>query len=336
MTRRKKILLGVVVAMLALAASGYVFMRKSFQAPPNQLVLSTPHGQVQFVWTEDDFGGVVEPHSSILLPVTLQTPGKTFYMQFDLGAPSSVLYHDTVMAIQARLPVFTLVEEDQRNYAIDTQLTAGGIQISLKRARLTKSAGNGEINWEDDTGVVVIGTIGSDLLDGRVLTIDYPNRSLSVAATVPSDVASTPSAKLDYKERRVILAAEFEGAPTKIMLDTGSSSFALLTSESTWLRVSAGGTNARKFGVNSWGDTLTAHVADTAASIGLGGSLLPLKNVTYIEGTSVLQNLLMRMSGMSGMTGNKLLLDKTLVLDPANSRYWVLNSPNAVDKADRS
>jgi len=98
----------------------------------------------------------------------------------------------------------------------------------------------------------------------------------------------------------------------------------LLTDEASWLRLS-GGRNRRTFGVNSWGKTLTAHVADTPAQITLGGQVLPLRQVCYIEGASAMQNLLMRFSGMGGMTGNELFLDKLLILDARESRYWLLD-----------
>jgi hypothetical protein len=55
-----------------------------------------------------------------------------------------------------------------------------------------------------------------------------------------------------------------------------------------------------------------------------GHEEIPLKEVTYIEGTSFIQNLLMYFSGMGGMIGNKLFMGKVLILDATNQKFAVL------------
>lgn len=76
---------------------------------------------------------------------------------------------------------------------------------------------------------------------------------------------------------------------------------------------------------NSWGKTLLAHTVPTAASLQLaGGGRLPLGTVTYIEGTSWAQQLLMRASGMGGMLGNEPFAAHTLILDVRGGRFGLL------------
>jgi len=55
----------------------------------------------------------------------------------------------------------------------------------------------------------------------------------------------------------------------------------------------------------------------------MGDVTLDLTEVTYIEGTSTMQNVLMRFSGMQGMIGNKLFLEHKLTLDCKKGYYRV-------------
>ena len=314
-------LVGVAVILLV-GLGGFLFVRQQFEAPPNRLSLDRAEGTIPFEWTEDDYGGVREPHSSMLITVRFGDQKKLFRMQFDLGAVSSVFYSGPLEAIAQRHGGVRIVEEGKRRYVENVTVTSGDLIVGFASARLVKTD-SAAIDWEKDDAPL-IGTLGSDLLEGRVLMIDYPGRSIRVLREVPAAVAHRSSSTFRYAQRRILLAAVFEGDDTQLMFDTGSSAFPLLTDEANWLRLS-GGKNRRTFGVNSWGKTLTAHVADTPAHITLGGQVLPLRQVCYIEGTSAMQNLLMRLSGMGGMTGNKLFLDKLLILDARESRYWLLD-----------
>ena len=50
---------------------------------------------------------------------------------------------------------------------------------------------------------------------------------------------------------------------------------------------------------------------------------LPLTDVTYVEGTSRMQDWLMRSSGMQGMVGNTLFLGRKLTLDAGTQKFKV-------------
>jgi hypothetical protein len=127
-----------------------------------------------------------------------------------------------------------------------------------------------------------------------------------------------------FRERRVLLPAVVAGKETTLLFDTGSSAFELLTDRRTWRRLARTGASEEIVPVSSWGDTLLAHRIASDTRIELGGADLPLGRVTFIEGTGLMQNLLMRISGMGGMTGNRLFLDRILVLDLRQERYALI------------
>ncbi|GAA4007234.1 hypothetical protein GCM10022408_18920 [Hymenobacter fastidiosus] len=76
--------------------------------------------------------------------------------------------------------------------------------------------------------------------------------------------------------------------------------------------------------VNSWGKTLTSYTVATAEALHLGPATVPLQTVTYVEGTTVMQNLLTRFSGLGGMLGNEPFTTRTIIPDVRGSRFGVV------------
>jgi len=113
-----------------------------------------------------------------------------------------------------------------------------------------------------------------------------------------------------------------------VMFDTGSSAFALLTDEATWQTLRTPDAASDSFAVKSWDAQLVAHNAPSRASIRFADQELALNEVSYIEGVGWFKSMMMRVSGMGGMTGNKLFTQHRLILDPVNERYWLLPAQN--------
>lgn len=316
--KKRRALIGLGLLTLLLMLQGCL----GWSARPNRLSLLQAAGSVDWQWAGADFGGVREPHSAILVPVKLPGIERLLYMQFDLGTPSTVFLMERVEALNERQAGLRMgKDEDNQPVITEVRLQAGTLDLHLASARLISRAAGTEPNWNDPEARIVIGTLGSDLLDGRVMVLDYARQRLEIAPQLPPRFAAVAPQPLVYKERRILLGAEMEGKAVQLMFDTGSSAFALLTSSSTWHRLATPGQPARQFPVKSWDKTLTAHVAPTEARISLGGQSLPLRQVSYIEGTGWKEALAMRLSPMGGMTGNKLFVDKVLVLDTQALQY---------------
>ncbi len=100
----------------------------------------------------------------MIIPVQLKGCPRTFYMQFDLGAPSSVLYKNKLDAIREKYPgAVPLMENDKRigeyNFWIDkTPVAAHEI--------LLKQFDSAVIDWKKSSKEI-IGTIGADLIEGK-------------------------------------------------------------------------------------------------------------------------------------------------------------------------
>lgn len=320
---KRLLMRGLLVLMVLLVAGmigGYFWAQQRSQAAPNRLVHTAPELLMPFRWLPIKVGDTSSPHGARAVPVHLPGCGRTFHMQFDLGATSSLLYDGKLSAIAEKCTAIATADHEGERYAANVTLRLHETDIVARKIRV-RNVGGGGIDWDNPAKVELIGTLGSDIIDGKVVAIDYPHTLISVGDALPMDMAA-PQAWSDFSfdNRRTILQATIDGKPTPLYFDTGSSAFELLTNPETWAALAAPGAQGETFTVNSWGRPLTAHRIKSDKRVEIGGVSLPLAHVTMIEGASVMQHLLGRVIGIGGMTGNTLFLDKTLVLDTRNRK----------------
>ena len=320
----KKILLAIGLLFLISGIGGYFYFLKRFQAPANQLVVSQLPATCSFAWQADTANHRAMPHAALLVPITLPGCPRTCYLQFDTGAPYSLLKSNALKALRAQYPATSaalLVEADTVH---NLRFALGQGQVLARSIRVRPYANPVLLPTNPDEPFI-IGTLGTDLLEGRVLVIDYARQRFTLSASVPDSlVRHAAFVPLTFKERSVLLSVGLQGQPEQLYFDSGSSAFALLTRQSTWEKMAKPAAVAHTVGVNSWGKTLTSHTIATAANLQLGAATVPLRTVTYIEGTSLTQQLMVRFSGMGGMLGNEPFANRTIILDVRGGRFGLV------------
>jgi hypothetical protein len=326
-----KVLVKILLAIFALfvlgSIGGYFYFRKQFQAPANQLTVSQLPAFARFAWRADTTGAHVMPHAVLLVPITLPNCPRTCYLQFDTGAPYSLLYSHALAALQARYPAAGPALKSPADALQNFQFAIGSGQVAARSIRVREMGAR--TLPADSTAPFVIGTLGTDVLEGRVLVIDYPRQRFELRTAVPDSLArQAVFAPLGFEQRRMLLSAGLQGADKQLLFDSGSSAFALLTSQAAWQELAKPGAPDQVTPVNSWGKTLTAHTVPTAARLQIGATALPLGTVTYIDGTTFMQRTLTRFSGMGGMLGNEVFSQHTLILDVKGGRFGVVVTPN--------
>ncbi|MBF9236195.1 hypothetical protein I2I05_02190 [Hymenobacter sp. BT683] len=318
-----KVLFSVLALFVASGIGGYFYMRQKFMPPPNQLVVAGLPASCQFTWLADTARGRNMPHAVLLVPVQLPGCPRTCYLQFDTGAPYSVLYANSLAALQGRYPALPFVGAPQLDTVRNVRFALGRGQVQALWM-LVLPQGQAQLP-ADSTAPFIIGTLGADVLADRALVIDYASRRFSLANEVPDSLARRAIfGPLAFTNRRVLLNMGLQGEDQQLLFDSGASAFNLLTSQASWQAMAQPGAPAHTVGVNSWGKTLTSHTVATAAALQLGAEALPLRTVTYIEGTSFMQNMLMRFSGMGGMLGNEPFSDHTVIFDVRGGRFGLV------------
>ncbi|MDO7853038.1 hypothetical protein [Hymenobacter convexus] len=318
-----KTLLAIFALFVLSSIGGYFYFRKQFQAPANQLTVSQLPAASRFEWQANTTAGHTMPHAVLLMPVTLPNCPRPCYLQFDTGAPYSLLYSHALAALQARYPATGQTLTPQADALANFQFAIGQGQVAAHSIRVRPMGAHALP--ADSTAPFVIGTLGTDVLDGRVLVIDYARQRFELRTSVPDSLArQAVFAPLDFEQRRVLLRAGLQGSSKQLLFDSGSSAFALLTSQASWQKLARPGAPEQATPVNSWGKTLIAHTAPTAASLQVGTTALPLGTVTYIDGTGFMERMLMRFSGMGGMLGNEVFSQRTLILDVQGGRFGIV------------
>ncbi|MGZ3874942.1 MAG: hypothetical protein ACXVJD_18620 [Mucilaginibacter sp.] len=257
-----------------------------------QLSLPKDDQSVKFSWLSDTVNHKPEPFSAMLIPVKLPGCPKSFFMQFDLGAPHSMLYSQQLKDIINQYP-----KTDTTTFSI------------------AKGA---------PKNAVIIGTIGEDMIDGKTLVINYPKRELGIVTNLPEKlIQKTTLSSFMLMEGSVLIPATLNSKQTILFFDTGSSAFELLTSKTTSDQLAISNTATESYPVKSWGRTLTANTRLSDDSLTMASQKLPIGKVTYIEGASDSQVQQMLKLGIGGMIGNKLFLNRILIIDTKNKKFGI-------------
>lgn len=279
--------------------------------PPNQLMVEGSGFTVRFEWLGDSLAG---PHAALLLPIRLAGEHSTVYLQFDTGAPTSVLYRQALAGTSlATLP-------DSSGYLHYVHLEIGKTTLLAREIRLIDA---GAATTSDKK---IIGTIGLDLLENHVVLLDYPHRKLFVGIHLPKKWQKIPAHSFVFSRYGILLPAVLEGIVQQLYFDSGSSAFPLLTDSTTCTHLAGPNPEWNSFAVGSWGNRLTAHSATTKVTITVAGQVLPIGRVTWIEGASQQQIQQMQQLGISGMTGNELFRNGVLILDAQRQQFGLIEN----------
>lgn len=325
----KRILLILLAIIVVGGIAGFFYYKNKFMgAPPNRLTLSNLGQPLEFIWVGGDLNGTHEPHLAMYVPVRIPGVDRTFYMQFDTGAPSTVLYYKNVLSINEKYgEIFRIDTVDNRVLVRDVSLKVGTVDV---KASSMDFRGMGyKIDWSDSTSVIKLGTVGSDFMEKHALIMDFKNNQITLVGSVPETIKTEADyLPFTFDGRKVFLSAKLNKEPVELWYDSGSSANELIVEEKTFLKMAKPGAKRRTFTGNSWGNTITKHTIDSEGMFEFGNTQVPLTNVTYIEWPNKLQAFIIKVSSiggdLGGMTGNKLFLGKTLVLDTPNLRYALM------------
>lgn len=290
--------------------------------PANQLILPAGNYSLPLKWKGDSLHGQWEPYAALLIPVTIPGCPQTFYMQFDTGSPYSLFYRDKLQVIHRKFPAIPALRNIGDSLT-DFSFKAGTLSITARQIAV-HSFGSSGIDWKNKRAPQIIGTLGADLIDNKIVIIDYPRQHMIIGDSLPARFQQIEQAGFIFAMRRILLPAGIRGKKTILYFDSGSSAFELLTDKAICKELAADSSLPVQYPVQSWGKTLTANTISTNDSITLAGSSVPIRYATWIDGVSETQVSQMMKMGIGGMTGNKLFLSHVLLLDTKNKKFGLL------------
>ncbi len=307
----KKITL-ILVAIVALTmVGGHFYFDRKFTPPDNYLSVYHEAENVPIQWNVTD----KNPYSAMFLQVHLKGIEQPFFMQIDFGSPVTLFYAKSLASVQKMYPKLVMPDIMQNQVAL--QFSIGKMEVSSGSFQLINYGE--KLDFAKPDAINIIGTIGTDLLEKRITTLDFKHNSCSFTENLPT----TGFVDFEFKKRRIILPARLQNKNLQLLYDSGSSNYELITSQEDWKNYRNKGGRIKTEKGNSWGNPLKVITAPASQTIQIGQTDMALTEVTYVEGTSAMQNFLMRSSGMEGMIGNKLLLNHKLILDCKKEKFSI-------------
>lgn len=279
-----------------------------------------------FQWKALQFGAHKALHGSMLVPVRLPGMPTDVHLQLDLGSRRSMLYTAFWERWVADFegPRVLLVEEDVGRYLPDQSVFLGAARVVVPKLWLRNHRTPRPPSAEEALLPEAVGTLGTDLLGVRALVIDYPGRTLRLLAHLPAVwEARLHWAPMDVRNGRYIVQLQVHGRPRRLIFDTGSSAFALLTTPREWRRLARPGAQVEQLSVPSWDDTLAVLRTASDAGLRVGSLELPIGQVSYIPQLRWGLVLALWWLNVDGLIGNQVFLHDVVVLDPSRGRFGV-------------
>jgi hypothetical protein len=172
------------------------------------------------------------------------------------------------------------------------------------------------IDWSNPARPELIGALAADLIDNKLVVLDYPRKKLFIGDALPSEYSQPASwGSFTFKNRRLLFAAKVNGNDARLLFDTGSPAFEVLTSGSNYSALATAGSKPQTYTINAWGAGLGIERSASDKTIDIAGATLPLKGIARTEDGTLQQSVLDFAAGIQGRVGNGLFLDKVLVLD---------------------
>lgn len=307
----KRVALGLLALLVVSSVGGYVYFDRKFTPPANALSVSHAAQRIPLRWLASDGN----PHAALLLPVKIDGIADVFYMQLDTGAPSTVFYRASLQSILEQHPAAFAIEAGKQQVGLGFAIDG----LNVRSPRFALLDYGSKVESGNPQAANIIGSIGTDLLEKRVLVLDFRQDECAFLQAVPE----AGFADFQFRKRRILLPARIGDQPRTLLYDSGSSGYALLTGKQEWDRLKTPGGLVKVEKGNSWGRALKVMTAPANREVTVSTVALPLTDVTYVEGTSRMQDWLMRSSGMQGMVGNTLFLGRKLTLDAGTQKFKV-------------
>ena len=332
----KKILLGTVAGVLVIIVILFAYNAKRVMLFKKlgkwETVSSGKDGGlpwITFYWNTDSIGRKM----AMFVPIKIENLPDEFGCQVDVGANLSMLYGNTLKPFTGHYPILQkklnteIIKKDTISYLADLHLKIGGIPFASPAVVIRQDFGDepapdsvfantskyllGNIKY-------VIGTVGVDICNGKVLIIDYPRNRLCIVDSVPANYHTTYSDITLDNQGRPVFKMEYKGKNYKIAFDCGSSIFPILALQKVAGEFS-GEPATDTISVSAWGNMISMIGRPMKDSFTLAGHKFGNVKV-YVHQDAIKENI---PYGSDGLTGNILFLDKILIIDFKNNKVGI-------------
>jgi hypothetical protein len=318
----KRIILSVLILIVFALVGGYFYIKSQMKAPKNELVVSENEVTIPFKWDSATINNIKYDKAAILLPVSLKGCDRKFYMQFDLGASYTMFYIHKLKMINEKysnIEFTKQLKDSTKEDLLNYEFKIGDLNVKAKDINLS-GFDKDSIAWKDTSGIEVIGTLGPDFIEDKILAIDYPNQTITLSGAA-SKTDDTGWFDLRLEERRIMIPVVIAGSKYYLYFDSGSSTFQMITKESLFKKYADKNAKIESYELGgSWDNKYKMQDVKTSEQIEVAGQKLPIVRLSNIQGNFKFKLLFWALD-VEGITGNSLFLNKKLIIDTRNKKF---------------
>lgn len=277
---------------------------------------------IPFSWKSDTISGKYVEKAYMYIPVKIEDLPYDFTMQFDLGTYTSLLYGNAVDPYLKKSTSLINKLDSTRIWARNVSLQLG--TIKLDSIDLGYKNNFGEKIPEDSLHTKTpkhIGTIAPDMFKNKILIIDYKATKFAVADQLPPEYKDLPAEKIELEDGITKLPFRINGKVCKLMFDTGSSPFQLVTTKERALEIADPTVIDSLGGPLWWGQEITFYGFNVNKPIEFGGKTAANSTVYYDK--EGLWNDVYKSFNVWGITGNAYFYDCVVIIDYKNQLFRV-------------
>jgi hypothetical protein len=279
---------------------------------------------IPFAWDSLVSGDRIFPRASMSVPATIGGSSRRYLLQLDLGSNVSFLDGMTVARIPelaARLAgakAWYIVWNHEKVFN-DLPIRLGdSVDLRANYLTLQSNLGYAEDEEIDTAAPLPIGTLGADLVRGKVIVIDYPRQRFRIADTIPADLHAQFSNIEITPDGFAVIPFTIGDTTYRALFDTGSSLFALMTTPSGMQRIARGGM-ADTLKINAFGNTLDLVGRPVAGELRFAGQ--SFSDLRVYARADADNERFFRGQKIDAITGNALFWDHVIVIDFRNGRF---------------
>ncbi len=285
---------------------------------------------VPFNWVGDSISGKYYDKLIMVVPMNIDNLPHGFNMQLDLGAIETVIYGNSISSYLEKYPELKNKIDTSLTFWIQSQKNFKFRSIDLKLGSV--SFGSRNIGHFKNFGDEIpkdsimtksekhIGTIAPDLFQDKILIIDYPNKRICVSKKLPKQYANASFQPYKIKEGRIRIPFKINNKEEDLMFDTGSSLFALMTTQKKAFQISDENI-ADSLKISSWGEYYMVYGRRVKSKIKFGNLALN-QSVVFYDNINKFDKFY-KEENIWGITGNAYFLNNVIIVDYKNKRFGV-------------
>jgi hypothetical protein len=277
-------------------------------------------------WMSDSVGNTIVEKSGFYVPVKIKGIDKVVYMQFDLGSTSTMLYGNT-------LSIFIEQNKDLQNDTInkDNQVFFKNAEIQLSdsiKVNADKLYVRNDFGYDYiDSSFTILGTLGYDIIGDNILILDFIEDRYALTKEMPSEMQN----KIQYIEKPsldkfpIILPFKLGKKKIRLLYDTGSSMFPIITGTNRLKRVAKDRKIDSIDHISAWGENIPLYSANELKE-NVQNLYLDNYDLGEIEIYGVENMNLYVLAGnyLYGITGNVIFNNKIVIIDRKNNKFGII------------